>query len=154
MHGFGVTGVAVLAGLVAGSAGQDGGAWRVISASKFPTVVAYDTTRVTLLPHGRADVWERYILHPPRHDPTGLVGSIVMRVVIDCVAQQSALRSIARYAPDGKLISQTATFSIRDDDFTDEIPGSVDASALEGVCTALHLGRPAPPSGSIPAHQP
>jgi hypothetical protein len=148
-------GAVVLVGMVAGpTLAQNGGSWRVISAPRFPTVVAYDTTRVTLLPHGRADVWERYVLHPPRHDPTGLVGSIVMRVVIDCLAQQSALRSIARYAPDGTLISQTATFSIRDDDFTDEIAGSVDASALEGVCGALHLGQPAASSGSVPAHQP
>jgi hypothetical protein len=116
---------------------QHGGPWRVISDRKFPTIVAYDTTRVTRLPHGRYDVWEQFKLHPPRRDPTGLVGSIVMRVVVDCVEHQSALRSIARYAPSGKLISQTATFTVHEDDFTTENPGSVDASALDGVCTAL-----------------
>lgn len=91
------------------------------------------------MPHGRADVWERYTLHPPRHDPSGVVGSIVMEVVIDCPAQQSALRSIARYTPAGKVISQTSTFTIHEDDYTSETPGSVDASALQGMCAALHL---------------
>jgi hypothetical protein len=91
------------------------------------------------------------MLHPARHDPTGDVGSIIMRVIVDCQAQQSALRSIARYAPGGKLISQTPTYSVRDDDFTDEIEGSVDASALAGLCAALHIGHaaagpPAPPA--------
>jgi hypothetical protein len=120
---------------------QATGPWRVISNSKFPTVVAYDTTRVTRLPHGQADVWERFALHPPRHDPSGVVGSIVMQVVVDCPAQQSAVRSIARYAPDGKVISQTATFPIHVDDFTTENPGSVEESALQGLCAALHLSH-------------
>jgi hypothetical protein len=133
-------GPAMLLGIASGPIlAQGPGPWRVISASKFPTVVAYDTTRVTRLPHGRADIWERFTLHPPRHDPSAVVGSIVMEVVVDCPAQQSALRSIARYTPAGKVISQTATFTIHEDDFTSETPGSVDASALEGVCAALHL---------------
>jgi hypothetical protein len=123
----------------ASAAAQTTASWRVISSPKFPTVVAYDTTRVGRLPHGRVDVWERFALHPPRHDPTAVVGSIVMRVVVDCPGQQSAVRSIARYAPDGKLISQTATFTIREDDFSAETPGSVEASALDGLCAALHL---------------
>ena len=115
--------------------------WKVVSNSKFPTVVAYDTTRVTPQPHGRAELYERFVLHPPRHDPTGVVGAIVMRVIIDCPAQQTAVRSIARYAPDGKLLSQTQTFTVREDDFTSENPGSVEASALQGMCAALHLGH-------------
>jgi hypothetical protein len=118
---------------------QPAGTWRVISDPKFPTVVAYDTTRVIRLPHGRADVWERFTLHPPRHDPTGVVGSIVMRLVVDCAGQQTAVRTIARYAPGGKLLSQTATYSVREDDFSAENPGSVEASALGGLCAALHL---------------
>jgi hypothetical protein len=134
--GGGVTALAVGLAVV-----QTSGPWRVVSDRKFPTVVAYDTTRVARLPQGRVDLWERFTLHPPRHDPTGLVGSIVMRLIVDCPGKQSAVRSIARYAPDGKLISQTATFSVRDDDFSDENPGSVEASALEGVCAALHVGH-------------
>lgn len=118
---------------------QATGAWRVISNPKFPTTVAYDTTRVTRLPHGRADVWERFTLHPPRHDPGGVVASIVMRLVVDCPQKMTAVRSIARYAPDGKLLSQTSTFSVREDDFSTENPGSVEESALAGLCTALHL---------------
>jgi hypothetical protein len=137
-----VCGSATLLGLMAVSLlAQAPGPWRVVSSPKFPTVVAYDTTRVTRLPHGRADVWERYTLHPPRHDPSGMVGSIVMEVVVDCPAQQSALRSIARYTPAGKVISQTATFTIHEDDFTSETAGSVDESALAGLCSALHLAH-------------
>ena len=142
---IGRSGIALAIALTALSArpgtAQHGGPWRVISDHKFPTIVAYDTTRVVPMPHGRFDVWERFTLHPPRHDPTGLVGSIIMRLVVDCSARQSALRSVARYAPGGKLISQTATFMVRDDDFTDETVGSVEASALDGVCAALRSGH-------------
>src|SRR5579884_1498089 len=81
----------------AGQATTDAGRWRVISDPKYPTVVALDTSRIAKLPHGRVEVWERFTLHPPRHDPTGVVGSIIMRVVVDCAAQQTALRSVAKY---------------------------------------------------------
>ncbi len=114
-------------------------AWHVVSNSKFPTVVAYDTTRVSRLPHGRAELYERFTLHPPRHDPVGVVGSIVVRVIVDCPGQQSAVRSIAKYAQDGKVLSQTQTFTVREDDFSPENPGSVEASALQAICAALHL---------------
>jgi hypothetical protein len=120
---------------------QGKGPWRVVSDRKFSTVVAYDTSRVTRLPLGRVDVWERYTLHPPRHDPDGPVGSIVMRVVADCAAQQTAVESIAKYSPGGKLMSQHGPFPAREDDFTSEIAGSVDASALQGLCSALHAGH-------------
>ena len=101
-----LSGAAMLLGIASESVlTQPPGPWRVISSSKFPTVVAYDTTRLTRLPHGRVDVWERFELHPPRHDPSGaVVASIVMQVVVDCPAQQSAVRSIARYAAHDKLI--------------------------------------------------
>ncbi|GEM_PF-4063336 len=118
-------------------AAQTGDHWRVISDPRFPTVVAVDTSRITRLASGRADVWERFTLHPPRKDPDGLVGSIVMHVVVDCGAQQTALRSAARYRPSGVLISQTATFSAGENDFSDEAPGSVEASALRGVCALV-----------------
>jgi hypothetical protein len=138
-----VRGAALLVGLgVAPVTRQSGDPWRVVSDPKFSTVVAYDTTRVTPLPRGRADVWERFSLHPPRSDPDGLVGSIVMRVVIDCSAQQTALRSVARHKPSGELISQTATFSASENDFSDESPGSVEASALHGICASLHHSSP------------
>lgn len=138
-----LSGAAMLLGIASESVlTQPPGPWRVISSSKFPTVVAYDTTRLTRLPHGRVDVWERFELHPPRHDPSGaVVASIVMQVVVDCPAQQSAVRSIARYAAHDKLIPQTATFPIKEDDFSSENPGSVEASALDGLCTALHLSH-------------
>ena len=112
--------------------------WRVVSSPKFPTVVAYDTSRVTAMPHGRAELYQRFTLHPPRHDPVGVVGSIVMRVVVDCPEKTSAVRSIAKYTPGGKLLSQTQTFTIREDDFGPEDPGSVEESALQGICAALH----------------
>jgi hypothetical protein len=134
----GATAAVLLGAAVVSVTPQSSGPWRLVSDPKFPTVVAYDTTRVTLLPHGRADVWERFLLHPPRSDPDGLVGSIVMHVVVDCSAQQTALRSAARYKPTGELISQTATFSAGDNDFSDEAPGSVESSALHGICARLH----------------
>ena len=62
-----------------------------------------------------------------------------MQVVVDCPAQQSAVQSIARYAAHEKLIAQTATFPVKEDDFSSENPGSVEESALDGLCTALHL---------------
>ena|SRR6185437_6080990 len=126
-------------GLVAGAAlAQGSGPWRVVSDPKFRTTVAIDTTRIVRLPHGRVDLWEQFLLRPPRHDRDALVGSIVLHIVADCPALQTALRSSARYTPQGKLISQTATFSVRDDDFTDETAGSVEASALQGLCTMLN----------------
>lgn len=115
--------------------------WHVVSSPKFPTVVAYDTSRVSPMPHKRAELYERFTLHPPRHDPVGVVGAIVMRVIIDCPGQQSAVRSIAKYAPDGKLLSQTQTFIVREDDYGPENPGSVEESALQAICTALHLSH-------------
>jgi hypothetical protein len=119
------------------------GSWRVISDPKFPTIVAYDTSRVTKLPHGRVDVWERFTLHPPRHDPDGVVGTIVLGVVVDCAAQQTALRSVARYNSSGTLISPERKFGLGEDSFSDEGPGSLEASALHGLCAALHLPAPA-----------
>ena len=64
-----------------------------------------------------------------------------MHIVADCPALQTALRSVARYTPQGKLISQTATFSVRDNDFSDETPNSVEASALQGLCAVLSQHR-------------
>lgn len=139
---------AVLSVVVArASAGQQGGPWRTISESRFPTVVAYDTTRVRKVAHGRVDVVERYTLHPPRHDPDGIVGSIVMGVIVDCSAQETALRSVARYSPSGKLLSPEQQFGTGEDSFSEEGAGSLEASALHGLCAALHL---APPSAAGP----
>ncbi len=131
-------GLALITGVGASGFAQAHDPWHVVSGPKFPTVVAYDTSRVSPMPHGRAELYERFTLHPPRHDPVGVVGAIVMRVIIDCPGQQSAVRSIAKYAPDGKLLSQTQTFIVREDDFGPENPGSVEESALQSICTALH----------------
>lgn len=129
--------LAVLAAEAAGAQAPD--LWRVVSDRKFATVIAYDTTRVKKLPHGRAEVWERFTLHPVRVDPDGTVGAVVLHLVVDCAAQQTAIRSAARYTPSGALITQTATFSTGDNDFSSETPGSVEESALHGICTALGL---------------
>jgi hypothetical protein len=144
MNGHSARGWALRAAALMACAGtsvraQAQSVWHVVSNSKFPTVVAYDTTRVNRMPHGRAELYERFTMHPPRHDPIGVVGSIVMRVIVDCPGQQSAVRSIAKYAPEGKVLSQTQTFIVREDDFSPENPGSVEASALQAICTALHL---------------
>jgi hypothetical protein len=111
--------------------------WRVVTGSAFKTVVAYDTTRLTKLPAGRYDVWERYTLHPPRVDPDGVVATIVLHIVVDCAARQTALKNAARYDKTGKLIKQTAVFSAGENDFSDENAGSVEAAALQGVCAAI-----------------
>ena len=66
---------------------------------------------------------------------------IVMRVIVDCREQQTAVRSIAKYAPDGKVLSKTQDFMVREDDFTTENPGSVEESALQGICAALNLSH-------------
>jgi hypothetical protein len=111
--------------------------WRVITGHQFSTVVAYDTTRVTPVRGGRYDLWQRYTLHPPRVDPEGIVATIVLRVVVDCAAKQTALRQAARYDKSGALIKQTALFSAGENDFSDEPPGSVEESALHEICQEL-----------------
>jgi hypothetical protein len=118
--------------------------WRVVSGHQFSTVVAYDTTRIKPLPSGRFDLWQRYTLKPPRVDPDGVVGTIVLEVVIDCAARQSALRLAARYNKAGVLIKQTALFSAGENDFSDEPPGSVEESALQEICRQLAVSHPHP----------
>ncbi len=118
--------------------------WRVVSGHQFSTVVAYDTTRIKQLPAGRYDLWQRYTLNPPRVDPDGMVATIVLEVVIDCSARQSALRLAARYNKSGVLIKQTALFSAGENDFSDEPPGSVEESALQEICRQLALSHPHP----------
>lgn len=115
--------------------------WRVVSSNAFPTVVAYDTTRVKLLSPGRFDLWQRYTLHPPRVDPDGVVATVVLHVVVDCGARQTALRLAARYDKAGTLIKQTAEFSAGQNDFADEPPGSVEESALTTICSELATRR-------------
>jgi hypothetical protein len=113
--------------------------WRVVTGKTFKTVVAYDTTRVTKLhTPGRYDVWERYTLNPPRVDSAGVVSTIVLHVVLDCPALQSALKLAARYDKTGKLLGQTAGFSSGENDFTDENPGSVEEAALKGICAQVY----------------
>jgi hypothetical protein len=118
--------------------------WRVVTGHQFSTVVAYDTTRVTPVPRGRYDLWQRYTLHPPRVDPEGTVATILLRVVVDCAAKQTALRQAARYDKSGALIKQTAVFSAGENDFSDETPGSVEESALQTICLQLAARPPHP----------
>lgn len=125
------------AGLRAQQVSLTGSHWRVVSGPKFPTVVAYDTTRVKPLPSMRYDLWQRYTLNPPRKDPDGVVATIMLHVVVDCAARQTALRLAARYDKTGTLIAQTATFSTGENDFADEPPGSVEESALTTICSQL-----------------
>jgi len=122
--------------------GQEAGSWRAVSAPKFTTKVWFDTVRVKQLGRGRVEVWEKWTLKTPRHDPDGMVATVIMQVVVDCAAEQSALKSIARYSPDHKLLREARTFMVRDDDFTTENAGTVEESVLKGVCGALHLPKP------------